>query len=152
MWNQNNQCYIALSRKTDCSGYQEKTKLHGTSQDNGNPASTDHTAAIQQPGPCWAESTHTRGHILPPLASFLPLEQRKGQLFCCLCKVQGSFLLLDAAPWKGTYFSATPSRKVWRQCHRSLKCCPVSSTIVQAGNITFPSFLPVYSFPCLENC
>lgn len=97
-------------------------------------------------------STCGEGSHTSVLASFLPLWQRTRERFFCPCKVQGSFLLLDAALLRRKMFSATPSRKIRRQCHSFLKCHPVSSTIVQSGSITFPSFLPVHSFPCLENC
>lgn len=56
-----------------------------------------YSAATQQFALQVTESSHTRGHILPLLASFLPLWQRTRELFCYPCKVQGSFLLLDAA-------------------------------------------------------
>lgn len=133
---------------------ERQTKSPRTSQYNGN--SSIHWSDTQQPPSCtlhmWQKA------VIPEATSFLclhpyfPCGKGPGSFFCCPCKVQGSFPLLDAAPLRGTEFSAAPSRKIWRQCHGFLKCRPVSSTIVQAGSITFPSFLPVYSFPCLENC
>lgn len=116
------------------------------------PAPTDQRLRIHpavHPA-CGRRQSYQRPHpssawILLP---FVAKDQE--DFFCCPCKVKGFFLLLDAAPLRGTEFSATPSRKIRRQCHNFLKCHPVSSTIVQAGNITFPSFLPVHSFPCLE--
>lgn len=121
---------------------------------NGN--SSTHWSETQ--GPHTSTLCTRQKAVIPEATSFLCLHPSflcgKGprRYFCCPCKVQGSFLFLDAALLRGTKFSATPSRKIRRQCHGFLKCHPVSSTIVQAGSITFPSFLPVHSFPCLEKC
>lgn len=110
------------------------------------------SAATQQYARRVAEGTQIIGHILPLLEPFPLLWQRTRELFSLSLQGTWPSLLLDNAPLRGTEFSATPSRKIWRQWHSFLKCRPVSNTIVQAGNITFPSFLPVHSFPCLENC